>query len=740
MAWRVNGPRSLGNGSGSGHSDGATSRGEMPFSNPLSNVIGDQYFSAVRARRLPHNNVLPRARAMVECARPKHFGAHRPPLHTPGVLSYNRPDTVSPMTKNNLDTNSRGRACRRLLLLILMVLVSAAHAAAQGAALDWEIVNPFRFISDPAAFDDLRRVYAGLSEKTAANLERELQTLSERDVKRKRDDAERECEREPTGSRRRRCLERAKIPYSGWFAGLAANNHALTCWDSGRRWFRNDGACANYVRPKTHRVRVWAVNPQSVGGGAPRWLAGGTTPVNFEECPDRYPKGTCVEFDARYDTKEKVGTEITAVFPGDGLTLGRATVLVKDILVVGLGDSYASGEGNPDIPARFTDGNVDPDVWYGLKRAPRKDRDSKVGWLDSRCHRSMYSYQFKTALRLALDDPQRAVTYVSFSCSGATTDNIISEGQRAQEGALWNKVEAQLKSLRRALSDAQGTQREIDYLLLSTGGNDAEFAKYVTYVATRGLLGKLAARGVSKESLEKKPGEIKNLLLKDGTHGKYPALHTALLGAEGINIKDCPADKTCGRRILLTTYPDILHDEKGALCQADRGEFDSTFGATTGRAERIEQVNRHILEPLRQVQADPLIASALGWTVVSEHSKHYLKHGFCARNPMSASLTAEKFEMPKRQNGGWLSFDPREYRAYEARRRWIRLPVDAKLTTDQVHLPFLGRFGFDLGFKDDTSNIMHPTAEGHAAAADANVTAIMGVEEKLKRNGAAPGR
>jgi len=633
------------------------------------------------------------------------------------------------MTKNNLDANSNGRACCCLLLVALMTLVPAAHAAAQESpALRWELVNSFRFI-DHAAFDDLRRAYAGLSVKTAANLEKELQTLSEGEVKRKRDAAERECEREPLGSRRQKCLERVKIPDPGWFARLAANDHARTCWDSERLRFRDDGACANYISPKTHRVRVWVVDPQRLGGSAPRWQSGGTTPIKFEECRGQYPKGTCVEFDARYDTKEQVGTEITAVFPGDGLKLGRVDVLVKDLLIVGLGDSYASGEGNPDIPARFTDGRIDLDLWYGLKRAPRKDSESKVGWLDSRCHRSMYSYQFKTALQLALDNPRQAVTYVSFSCSGATTDNIISKEQSVQEGLIQRKVDVQLKSLERALA---GGSREIDYLLVSTGGNDAQFAKYVTYVATRGLLRRLAAFGVSRESLENRGGsEIAELLVGRST-GKYPRLNAALRNTPGVKIKDCGAGKPCPR-ILLTSYPDILHSETGQPCQADRGEFDTTFGRDTERGERLRQVAKHIVVPLREAQNEPFISDKLGWTVVTEHVAEYRLHGFCARNLASTSPTAEKFVMPERRNGGWFSFDPRDYKAYETRQRWVRIPVDAKLTTDQVLLPFLGRLGFDPGFKDDTSNIMHPTAEGHAATADVNVKAIKRLESESCR-------
>lgn len=69
-------------------------------------------------------------------------------------------------------------------------------------------------------------------------------------------------------------------------------------------------------------------------------------------------------------------------------------------------------------------------------RRPQKDRDAEgaARWLDLRCHRSMYSYQFKTALQMALQNPREAVTYLSYSCSGATTGEIINERASAIEG------------------------------------------------------------------------------------------------------------------------------------------------------------------------------------------------------------------------------------------------------------------------------------------------------------------
>ena len=72
-------------------------------------------------------------------------------------------------------------------------------------------------------------------------------------------------------------------------------------------------------------------------------------------------------------------------------------------------------------------------------------------------------------------------------------------------------------------------------------------------------------------------------------------------------------------------------------------------------------------------------------------------------------------------------FNPWGYRAYKSRPQWVRLPVDSKLTTDQVKIWW--KFTFDLFLLDDRSNVMHPTAEVHAANADANFLEIQKLED-----------
>ncbi len=56
------------------------------------------------------------------------------------------------------------------------------------------------------------------------------------------------------------------------------------------------------------------------------------------------------------------------------------------------------------------------------------DDDTRAGdwaqqsarWLSGPCHRSLYSYQMRTALALAIENPHLAVTFIPLGCSGAT--------------------------------------------------------------------------------------------------------------------------------------------------------------------------------------------------------------------------------------------------------------------------------------------------------------------------------
>lgn len=112
----------------------------------------------------------------------------------------------------------------------------------------------------------------------------------------------------------------------------------------------------------------------------------------------------------------------------------------EHLVIVGIGDSYATGEGNPDVPARWKTSDTQSAVDQGVKWFTRfwnyhtlPDRR----WIDDRCHRSFFSHQSLTALKLASDDPHRFVTFLHYACTGAE----IFDGMIAPQYQSWEEEE-----------------------------------------------------------------------------------------------------------------------------------------------------------------------------------------------------------------------------------------------------------------------------------------------------------
>ena len=87
-------------------------------------------------------------------------------------------------------------------------------------------------------------------------------------------------------------------------------------------------------------------------------------------------------------------------------------------------------------------------------------------WFNPACHRSLYSYQTRTALALAVRYPHIAVTFLPLACTGATIADGLFGAQRAREcppsksnAACQGTVNGQLAELRDALTSRGITVR-----------------------------------------------------------------------------------------------------------------------------------------------------------------------------------------------------------------------------------------------------------------------------------------
>ena len=185
---------------------------------------------------------------------------------------------------------------------------------------------------------------------------------------------------------------------------------------------------------------------------------------------------------------------------------------VRDIFIAGLGDSIASGEGNPDRPIALSDEGFCFRSYLGTASA-QYYRPSRAGykggraceapdslqvwqrqsalWFNSACHRSLYSYQTRTALALAVRYPHIAVTYLPLACTGATIADGLFGAQRAREcpptksapparapsTRNWPNCAKRVTAAKRRQPD-----RKLDLVLLSIGANDINFSGLVADV------------------------------------------------------------------------------------------------------------------------------------------------------------------------------------------------------------------------------------------------------------------
>src|SRR6201991_3712169 len=305
---------------------------------------------------------------------------------------------------------------------------------------------------------------------------------------------------------------------------ILASEQLLATQSDGRGWARNtvgrlcidpsgqvnepctrDGVKESYLTPVDHPVTVRLSGAVPVGSTC-AWLfddGGGPQQSTFD-CAEpinlrvRYGRPTvaAVDVSSGPEAPQRVTTEI----------------MVRDIFIAGLGDSIASGEGNPDRAVALADEGFCFRSYLGTAGA-QYYRPSRAGykggraceapdsltnwqrqsalWLNNACHRSLYSYQIRTALALAVQYPHIAVTYLPLACTGATIPDGLFGTQRARE-CLPNKsaancsgtVSAQLTELREAVTAAKRRQpeRRLDLVLLSIGANDINFSGLVADV------------------------------------------------------------------------------------------------------------------------------------------------------------------------------------------------------------------------------------------------------------------
>jgi lysophospholipase L1-like esterase len=441
---------------------------------------------------------------------------------------------------------------------------------------------------------------------------------------------------------------------------------------------------------------------------------------------------------------------------------------VRDLFIAGLGDSIASGEGNPDRAIALSDDGFcfrnylssATTQYYRPSRAGFKggraceapdtlqnwQRNSAL-WLNSACHRSLYSYQTRTALALAVQYPHVAVTYLPLGCTGATIPDGLIGPQRAREclptksaANCQGTVNAQLGELRAALAAAKKRQpdRKLDLILLSIGANDIYFS---------GLVADVIVDTPTERVLFRQSGVI-------GSVDESRAALTRELPQSFVRLREALKPLVGGdlSHVVYVSYANPTLSDGGAPCPGGRAGFDihPSFNA---EPQRLAAVSNYVqseflpqLKALATCQSGVLCRDPAGdrMTFVDAHQAAFADHGFCARAQSDPEFDRTCF------SAKGDSFDPdlvsaanqpmlcgrgaSEYRAYLPRARWIRDANDSYFAA-MTYPQGLPSSSQPADIHDATWGVLsavyggavHPSAEGHAAMADATLPAVTSV-------------
>ena len=363
-------------------------------------------------------------------------------------------------------------------------------------------------------------------------------------------------------------------------------------------------------------------------------------------------------------------------------------VHVTDLVIVSLGDSSASGEGNPD------DAGLDSD------------------WVYRRCHRSKTSGHALAAEAMERHSSKSSVTYLSFACSGAElgTGVLGRYAGQAPMPALNNipssnwevrSLDAQVKAAQEALCTVPLDQcrpedvRRPDFLFVAVGVNDLGFVDVLT------ICGNLK---LEVEDLIFPVGILARLLGAHSCNGEESlekALGSGLTSIATEFEPGCGAGKIFGCFIGIPNFGDLRRrlDEAGIF--PTKGVYLTTypaepFSSSSGDVEHGCGVFRFIdgdeakfISKWGHRLNDLIHREAIrnGFFSVSGITKAFSKHGYCAGTLITRHIAGQ--------------------------------PVITG--TDSFFVPLTDSIVSQLGI-DGT---MHPNRAGHEAIRDAILASIV---------------
>jgi hypothetical protein len=315
-----------------------------------------------------------------------------------------------------------------------------------------------------------------------------------------------------------------------------------------------------------------------------------------------------------------------------------------------IGDSYAAGEGAPDVDGAYaTNGDVvngqfeDWDTRFdGPPSTPGPNQDS------TRCHRSGHTSTSGSAVeRLQTEFPDIFVDWTSVACSGAS---IVRTGDfegdpPANKGGILRRYDgaetmdkrgipkeklspavypSQISQLNTILDGRSGSRKRIDALVMNAGGNDAGFAEVVKICAD--MVGRQDPCVDGNDAMEQFAAAGMELLSpEDGDPGRLDRLAAAIDGQPLAGNND-PSLDTQPAAVFMTAIPTVLRTAANNFCSGTPSDNGNEFIQNLTRSESV-WIDEHLNSELNRRFSRE--ADQHGWRFVDSHVDDFVGHAIC---------------------------------------------------------------------------------------------------------------
>lgn len=467
----------------------------------------------------------------------------------------------------------------------------------------------------------------------------------------------------------------------GWAALLDVHLAAVdvgVCWDRVNRKH-----CDDFTAPKYWTVRLF--DSAAPAGNCVWTIDSGAKFISSEASSI---SASCAEIyiDVSANKSLALGDPKGAAHVRRTDTVGNVASVdanVSDRLILGLGDSYTSGEGNPDRPVILSDQLVGSGAAF-----PRRPRDGEIWaaqWIDRSCHRSAYSWQLRLALHQTLIDPSKPITFLSFTCSGAEiveglfypwrgpeptkplstyssqlaavyeelcadsvrltsgnipkeeTDDYIDRLRTADQFPWKSRRDTFARDIINNLHCKKPTDhaftRRIDAVLLGIGGNDVGFARWIVGAITdggvqtagKGFIPALSGCGSRDRSCLITQARLERL------ESRFSVLRQVMLE------RLIPDGGLSPDRVFVTGYPKAVSDAMGNVCpEGNSGMTISVWPGRTGNqlkirdSSELKTIEKFRDQHLMRLVRDFALSSEKPFKFITDHIKKFNAHGFCA--------------------------------------------------------------------------------------------------------------